>query len=363
MLIGIDGRPFAGLAAGTARYLAGLCRVLDEALPHARFVVFSNVPITLPVENPRWSVVTDPSAWARKLPPFAWYVLRAGALARQHGVNVFWGGANFLPLWLSRRIRAVMTVHDVVYRIAPRTMTPQNLLACKALFRPSLRRADVVLANSEGTSMRLRELGYRAADLVVRPAASALFQPPAMQDIIRMREQLDIRGAYLLSVSTLEPRKNLSRLVEAYRQMCQSGELVDVSLVLVGQTGWKNGRLNSAIASVIDSVPSIHMTGYVPEELLPSLYAAAEATVMPSIYEGFGMPVLEARLCGARVVATDLPETREAGGDQVIYVPPTVSGIQAGIRAARAGQRCHPHDGNVPRWEDEGLKLARVLAG
>ncbi|MEX3894768.1 glycosyltransferase family 4 protein [Paraburkholderia sp. BR10954] len=363
MLIGIDGRSFTGHAAGTARYIAGLCRVLDDALPKAHFAVFSNVPITLPVDGPRWSVVEDPKGWGAKLSPFEWYMLRAGALAGQYGVDVFWGGANFLPLRLPRQVRAVITVHDVVHRIFPRSMTRKHRLAYQTLFRPSLRRADVVLSNSAGTSMRLREFGYRPADMVVRPAASGLFVPPAMQDIVRMREQLGIPGAYLVSVSTLEPRKNLDGLVEAYRQMCESGELVGISLVLVGQSGWKNGRLNTAIAAPKDSVASIHLTGYVPEELLPSLYAAAEAVVMPSIYEGFGMPVLEARLCGARIVATDLPETREAGGDQVIYVPPTVEGIQAGIRAARTGARCNPRCADVPRWEQEGLKLARVLAG
>jgi glycosyltransferase involved in cell wall biosynthesis len=364
MLIGIDGRPFLGRVAGTGRYVSELCRVLDAALPHARFIVFSNVPLTLPVENSRWSVVGESDAWARKLSPFKWYVLRAGRLARQCGVDAFWGGANFLPLGLPRRMRAVITLHDVVHRLFPRSLsTTMHQLAYRAFFRPSLRRADVVVCNSHGTSARLRELGYRAADLVVPPCASAAFAPQPMQAVMRMRETLGISGAYLLSVSTLEPRKNLDRLVHAYLEMRQGGELGDVSLVLAGQAGWKTSRLSAAIARAGDSASWIRTTGYVPEELLPALYTGSEAVIMPSLYEGFGMPVLEARMCGARVVATDIPEFREAGGDGAIYVPPTVGAIQAGIRTALASERCAPLTTSPPRWEHVGLKLAHALAG
>lgn len=135
-------------------------------------------------------------------------------------------------------------------------------------------------------------------------------------------------------------------------------------MVLAGQAGWKNDPLQAKVAEAKTAGAQIQLTGRVPDEMLPALYAGAEVVVMPSIYEGFGLPVLEARLCGARVVATDIPEIREAGGNQAIYVQPDSAGIQAGIRLALVSPRPDP-EGNapdVPRWDTEGRKLAKVLA-
>jgi glycosyltransferase involved in cell wall biosynthesis len=361
LLIGIDGRALVGSHAGSGRYVGELCRVLDSALPQARFLVYSNTPVKLPVEGPRWSWRGEPSMRWRSLSAFVWYLLRAGRLAARDRVTTFWGGSNFLPLGLPRRTRAVVTVLDLVHRVFPQSMGFRHRLAFGAFFRASLRRADVVATISEGTAARLENFGYRSADVVVRPGVSERFRAPGAPAIAAMRERLDIAGAYLLSVSTLEPRKNLARLVEAYVAMRAAGELEGVSLVLVGQSGWKNASLQAKVMEARAAGAEIRLTGHVPDELLPALYADAEAMVMPSIYEGFGLPVLEARLCGARVAATDIPEIREAGGDRVTYFDPTVAGIQSGIRACLGAPRPVAEDGDFPRWEDEGEKLARAM--
>jgi glycosyltransferase involved in cell wall biosynthesis len=363
LLIGIDGRALAGPRAGSGRYVAELCDVLDRALPQARFLVYGNVPAALPVGSPRWAWRGEERPWWRACSPFLWYLLRAGRLAGRDGVTAFWGGSNFLPLGLPRRVRAVVTVLDLVHRVFPQSMGAKHRLAFGAFFRAGLRRAEVVTSISAGTAGRLREWGYRGAEVVVRPGVSGRFVPPGAAAIAAMREALGLTGAYVLSVSTLEPRKNLAALVEAYLGMRAAGELSGVALVLVGQAGWKNAGLQAKIEEARAAGAEIRLAGHVPDELLPALYAGAETVVMPSIYEGFGLPVLEARCCGARVVAADIPEIREAGGEQVSYVAPTVAGIQAGIRRAlltpppvSAGE-----DADIPRWEAEGAKLARAL--
>jgi len=363
LLIGIDGRALAGARAGSGRYVGELCRVLDSALPRARFLVYSNLPVELPMEGPRWSWRGEPRVRLRKLSPFVWYLLRAGRLAARDGVSAFWGGSNFLPLGLPRRVRAVVTVLDVVHRVFPQSMGAKHRLAFGAFFRAGLRRADVVASISEGTSSRLGDFGYRRADVVVRPGVAQRFRPPGAPAIAATREQLGIPGAYLLSVSTLEPRKNLAGLVDAYLGMHVAGELDGVALVLVGQSGWKDAALQAKVAAASAAGTEIRMTGYVADEHLPALYAGAEVVVMPSIYEGFGLPVLEARLCGARVVATDIPEIREAGGDRVTYVVPSVAGIQEGIRRALKQQPpiCTDENADFPSWEVEGYKLAQAL--
>lgn len=363
MMIGIDGRALTGAMAGSGRYVSELCRALDQCLPEAHFLVFCNAPVPLPVRNSRWSLRTDDTAWGKHLSPFAWYLLRAGRLAQADGVSAFWGGANFLPLGLPRRIHAVLTVLDLVHRVMPQSMSFKHRLAFDWFFRAGLKRADVLVSISEGTSSRLSEFGYRRADLVVRPGVDVQFRSASADAISAMRDSLDVPGPYLLSVSTLEPRKNLLKLIAAFMAMRRAGELPGIALVLVGQSGWKNDSLLAAVSEARGLGVDIRLTGHVPDALLPALYAGAEAVVMPSVYEGFGLPILEARMCGARVVASDMPETREAGGPDVTYVAPTVAGIQAGIRHALSLPRPESvmPDLGVPRWDEEGLKLARAL--
>lgn len=357
LLIGIDGRALAA-GAGSGRYTAELCQILDRELPEAKFIIFSKQPLTLPVDNSRWSQYRDDSFLGRHLPGFIWYLLRVGLLASRIGITVFWGPANFLPFALPRKIPALLTVLDVVHRVYPRSMGLNNRLAFSAAFAPSLQRADLISAISAGTALRLEKFGYPRPELIVRPNAASFFHPPNSAAITAMRQQLGITGPYLLSVSTLEPRKNLASLLDAYLGLVNNGELGGTALVLVGKSGWKNQELEKQISAAQAAGKQIICTGHVSDPLLPPLYAAAEAVIMPSLYEGFGLPVLEARMCGAQVIASDIPELREAGGPHATYCPPTVAGIQQAIRHLTPSP---PLETEPPRREGEGSKLTQAL--
>ncbi len=128
-------------------------------------------------------------------------------------------------------------------------------------------------------------------------------------------------------MATPEPRKNLVAVLAAFTQLEKKGNLKDYQLVLAGPTGWKSRKLTERLGAA--RAHGLVLAGYVPDELMPLLYALSSALVFPSLYEGFGMPVLEARSCGARVVASNIPELREAGDEYTIYVEPTVEGIKA----------------------------------
>jgi len=363
MLIGLDGRPFYGALAGTGRYVSELCKALDAALPEVRFLVYGTGPMQLPPLSERWRQRGDESSLSSRLPASLWYLARAGELAAKDGVDVFWGSANFLPLTLPASIPAVLTVYDLVFRLFPATMSWQHRLLHELFFERSLRRADCITSISQGTSDRLAALYGRSADMIIPPRAGAQFRQQDRARVEAALRQYRIDFPYFLSVSTLEPRKNLPTLVSALMALAAEGALEGTGLVLVGQQGWRSTPLVAQLDAARENGIRIVEAGYVGDEDLPALYAGAEAVVMPSLYEGFGMPVLEALRCGGRVVASDTPEIREAGGDGPIYIEPSLDGIKRGLRAALGGGHGH-HDITEHTglgWLQEGHRLASLF--
>jgi glycosyltransferase involved in cell wall biosynthesis len=139
--------------------------------------------------------------------------------------------------------------------------------------------------------------------------------------------------------------------------MKANGMIANHKLLLVGDRGWKD----SSIVELVRNSESVIRLGFVDDTSLAALYSGADALIFPSTYEGFGMPVLEARACGARVVTSDLPELREAGGDDAIYVTPTEQGICSGISLAVAMPKAKPIRWQDWNWTLSADALAEVL--
>lgn len=357
MKIGIDGRALQGARTGVGRYVYELCRELDSALPDAYFFIYSSVPLEMPVSSGRWTLRLDQSPLARHLKPVLWLKYRCGLLCKKDNLDVFWGAATFLPR-LPRSVRTVITVYDLNFKIVPETMGLAHRWAFRLFFKKDVARADVVTAISKGSSERLLNLFGRAADAIVYPAASASFypQPDALVQQVLLRHGLS--RPYLLAVATWEPRKNLELLIHTFLDMKKSGLLAEHKLVLVGGRGWKDQRL----AALLPGTDTVVPLGYVPDDRLAPLYSGAEVFVFPSIYEGFGMPVLEAMACGTKVVTADIPELREAGGTDAIYVAPTAEGIRRGIMLALAQERGSAGvERCLPSWEAGARDLADAL--
>jgi glycosyltransferase involved in cell wall biosynthesis len=354
--IGIDGRNLIGPRRGDGRYVFELCRRLDEQMPHARFFVYSSVPAEMPVLSDRWVLRAGQLPFFR-CSPILWLKLYAGIFCSKDHLDVFWGTNAFLPV-LSKKVRKVVTVHDICYRVVPDTFLPAHLLANHLFFKRDINRSDVVIANSLGTARRLRDLfGFRA--VIIPPAVDKAFRPQSDIAVKTCLEFYDIDYPYILNVSAWEPRKNLDLLAKSFLRIKHQGLLPRHKLVLAGKKSWKSDRLAKLVAR--DGNERIVFLGYVPDGHLPQLYAGADAFVFPSIYEGFGMPVIEARACGTRVVTSDTPELREAGGSDVIYIDPTEEGIRTGILAALEEPWPGSKSSGLPTWEDSAIKLAAVL--
>jgi len=355
--IGIDGRVLGPQPKGISRYVWELCKALDKVLPEARFIVYSRRPISpMPVISARWRWRCDISRTGAKIPNSLWCILRLGYLAKRDNLDVFWGGTGILPL-AGLRCRTVLTVHDLVYRLAPKTASFRALWAMRLFFASSVRRADVIVSNSAGTANRFEAFYEKKIGAIV---------PPGLTETIRRRHSAEVQAVllrygiaqpYLLSVGTLEPRKGLHRLVPAFDSLLREGRLPNHCLVIAGDRGWKDDQ----IARLVSSNRRIHPLGFVTDDTLSALYTGAEALVFPSSYEGFGMPVLEARACGTRIVTTDIPELREAGGEDAVYISPSIEGIREGILKALESEKPKVLNRQDHTWAKSAKTFAAIL--
>lgn len=236
------------------------------------------------------------------------------------GIQVFFSPAFILPvLWNGA---GVVTVHDLNFEVSPQTIHPVRRAYLRAITRHSVRRARAVIAISGATREDImRFYGVPAGKIAVIPyGLDAFFNPDNARQLEPMvRERYRLPEEFLLFVGTLEPRKNLLRLLEAYALALRQSSLPP--LVLAGAPGWQHERI-LAQARRLGIEGNLLFAGYVPREHLPGVYASARALLYPSLYEGFGLPPLEAIGCGTPVLASNLSAMPEVVGDAGLLVDP-----------------------------------------
>jgi len=227
---------------------------------------------------------------------------------------------HFPPFFGRGRFFKVMTIHDMTPFVLPRqTMDVRNWLWHRLLVPPLARRADHVLTDSDHSRQDIiRVLGLPPERVsVAHLAADSSFHPRCPEEVDRLRARYQLPERFLLFVGTIEPRKNLVRLIRAYERA--SARIGDVGLVLAGGLGW---RYRPVLRAVRRSPvrERIRLLGRVPEEELPVLYSAALALVFPSLYEGFGLPPLESMQCGCPVLTSNNSSLPEVVGDAALTV-------------------------------------------
>ena len=293
MRVAIEATPLTLSSGGLARYTSQISVALARTFPDDEFFLVSDQPFAMPEPSPPNLRRGGGPRSAAERRWWLWGLNREAA--RLHADVVH--GTDFAVPYLPQR-PSVLTLHDLSPWMDPRWHADAARVRRRTPLLLELGIATMVLAVSEDVRkqamerFRIRPDRIRAVPL----AASPQFRPvPAPR-----------RAPYFLFVGTLEPRKNLPALVEAWREL-QREHAVD--LVLAGR--------RRADAPQICEGPGLRVAGEVPEESLAGLYSGALALVYPSLYEGFGLPVLEAMQCGACVIASHA--VAEAGGDAVLY--------------------------------------------
>lgn len=228
---------------------------------------------------------------------------------------------NFIR-WPLAHSPSVIVVHDLSMFDCPQYSSPQNLAFMTRHLGRSVEKADLIVAVSENSKRTLCDhFSIDPQKVIVTHLAAepTLYYPRNEKAIATVKGKYGIFGKYMLFVSTLEPRKNVAGLVQAYRQLPAKLKK-EYSLVLVGGRGWRDDSIRSAIQEARIAGDRVVLPGYVATEDLPALYSGAESFVFPSHYEGFGLPILEAMSCGTPVITADNSSLPEAAGQAALYV-------------------------------------------
>jgi glycosyltransferase involved in cell wall biosynthesis len=219
--------------------------------------------------------------------------------------------------------RLVVTVHDLAFRLHPQAYPPAWRLMHRAGFRRAVREAAAIIAVSRSTASDVARLGgVDEASIRVVPLAGSL--SVGEEDPAAALDRLRVPRPYALFVGTLEPRKNLVRLIRAYQRIAPR---VPHALVLAGPMGWRSEPIRRELA--LPGAGSIVVTGRVSEADLDALYRGADAFAYPSLYEGFGLPVLDAMARGIPVITSNTSSLPELAGDAAVQVTPGSTGAIA----------------------------------
>ena len=316
MIIGVDARPIScPQLTGIGVYLNSLLQALQELDEENHYYLISNGAIYFEVINPRWKKI-EGRLPQRKISTL-WMQFCVPRIASAVKLDLFWGPRHQLPLFMPKNIKTVLTVHDIVHVLFPHTMNLPNLVVERLLMRRSIRRADYVIADSISTASGIQE-HYQ-----VRPTKIGVVYPggPTFSEHIHspVSDDEKLPGKYFLFVGTLEPRKNLRAILDAFALLDTERE--DVDLVVVGNIGWKTKDVMSLLKAHRYR-SRIHFTGYVDAARLSFIYRNALCLLYPSLYEGFGFPILEAMTYGVPVLTSNVSSMPEVAGDAALLVDP-----------------------------------------
>jgi glycosyltransferase involved in cell wall biosynthesis len=327
MKIGIDISRTVTEATGVGYYAKNLVHALAGIDSQNEYLLYG---IFCECSPPDWKSADTPAAenfsLHQKRYPSS-YVAKKWANFGKHkerllgGVNILHSTAYTTPLISGPKI--IVTIHDLSFFVYPQHHTDANYQFVTRNVHHAARRAHFIIADSENTRREIKRFLHvpdERVEVVHLAAGEMFFRRLEPESITQIKNKYGIRKPYFLALGSIEPRKNLARALVAFKALLEF-EKVDYQFVMVGGSGWKNEAFYSTLKKLnIDE--HLLLTGYVPEEDLPALYQGAEVFIYPSIYEGFGLPVLEAMASGVPVITSNTSSLPEVAGDAALLVNP-----------------------------------------
>jgi glycosyltransferase involved in cell wall biosynthesis len=326
--VGVEGIPLFGNRTGVGQYQKRLLEaasqleegidyeVTRQLMPHRRVHDWPIPPNRhLSYHIVRW---LPPVIYFQMYKRFGWTLPFDVVLHRKYDAMLFF---NFVSYPVSKRTKVITTIHDLSYLHHKEYVSPANQAWLEKFVPKSIRRADKFIAVSENTKREIVE-HYKvdpAKIAVITPAVDhEMFKPSGEAEITEAKKKFGITKPYILSVGTLEPRKNLLGVLTAFEALPEETKQ-NYALVLAGGKGWLDGEIHDKFEALAKQYEVIK-TGYVEDADLPALYSGAELFAYPSFYEGFGIPPLEAMACGTPVITANNSSLPEVVGDAAITI-------------------------------------------
>lgn len=309
MRVGIDARLYLADRTGIGSYTAHLLQAFARIAGDDEFVLFTDAAVACPEKNFR----NVPVAVRKRI---LWTLFFLPLRLRREKLDLFHGTANF-ELPPAAPCPLVATVHDLIPLYFPELVSRKFYLLFRALIGSTIRRSARVITDSEFSRADiLRRFDVPAAKVVTIPLAPhPRFAPDDDGSGAAVRRKYGLQKRYFLFVGVFEPRKNIPFLVDSFESFrTASADGRDMQLVLAGGAGFRGKEIADDIRRR-NLEPAVRLLGYVPDDDLPALYREAELCIVPSRYEGFGLPVLEAMACGTAVLAADSSSLPEIVGD------------------------------------------------
>lgn len=320
MHIGLDGLPLTSPKTGVGHYTLELGRALARSEPSSQFDLlypstYSSLAGGESLENLAIKRVPVNALgrhwWAVGLP---WHI-------RQNNLQLFHGTNYEVPLW--RQCPTVVTIHDLSLLLHPETHPKRAVARAQRRLPTMVRTADAIITPTETVRSEVCERFKLSGEKVfaIPEAARGSFCPIDPAETEDVRRRLGVQENFLLAAGTIEPRKNLGLLINAFEAVALSRTDSDLQLVIAGGHGW----LSEPLFAALEKSPvrnRILLTDYLHDEDLRELYASCRAFVYPSIYEGFGLPPLEAMACGAPVIASRIPTLLETLDEAAHFFDP-----------------------------------------
>ncbi|MGK7345527.1 MAG: glycosyltransferase family 4 protein [Candidatus Nitrospinota bacterium M3_3B_026] len=323
MKIAIDVRTISKPRSGVGHYVTNLIRELQAIDGDNSYLLISNDGAYETEFSPRANF-ENYKTWISNenhLVGDLWESLWLPGMLRKRGVDVFHGPAFMIPLRLPA-MRAVVTIHDIVAFIKPETVPLKYAMYMRFLISLVARKADRIITPSQSTKKDLVNILSIPEERinVVYEAVSGKFRPAGDAGVrADVKRRFGIRDRYMLFVGNLEPRKNLVRLLRAF-EAARERLGGAYQLVICGKKGWLYKDILKTFREVDKG--DVILTSYVSDPDLVGLYQGADMFVFPTLYEGFGLPVLEAMACGAPVINSNVSSLPEISEDASILIDP-----------------------------------------
>lgn len=323
--VGIDARPLVEVKSGVSTYIFYLLEALVKQNPTVEFYLY------VPSDHGEIGHFKQYSNVTIRGITFCNIHVKRAALRHlflpfviwKDQIDFFWGTVQTLPFFVPSKTKTILTVYDFVYLFFPETMATFHHSFSKVMCTASLKKADYLLPISRGTADKLKELYDLSSYSVVIPPQKPNIYYREKKELLPFLSKAGLEyNNYIVTVGTIEPRKNFIELVEIYKRLLgKLGPEQIMPLVIIGGGGWKNGKIREVLEEAEKKFPGqFRTTGFVDDALLSFYLSGARYYISLSLYEGYGMPIAEARRCRTPPICPDIPEMREAAENQGIFL-------------------------------------------